>query len=80
LLDSSVCSAVNICSGEGITIKEIAEKAAELAGKKELVEFADCAENQPPYIVGCNKRLECEIGFSKKYTIDEALEKIIWQK
>jgi nucleoside-diphosphate-sugar epimerase len=80
LLDSAVNGAVNICTGNGITLEELAVKVAELLGKKEILECGTCADGQPPYIVGSNNRLDKEVGFSPKYTIDEALEKIIWQK
>ncbi|MFP3043684.1 NAD(P)-dependent oxidoreductase [Treponema primitia] len=75
LTDVSGC--INICNGQGISIKEFAIKVAEKLKKTELLEFTDNIQNQPSIIIGDNRRLNQEVGYRQCYNIENALENII---
>jgi nucleoside-diphosphate-sugar epimerase len=47
--------AVNICSGEGLTIRQVAERIADEYGRRDLLRFGARPENvffDPPRVVG----------------------------
>jgi len=48
---------VNICSGVGKTIRELAEEVADQYGRRELLNFGakPANPNDPPYIVGVRR-------------------------
>jgi len=77
LLDSSVQGAVNICTGQGVSLAEYATKIAKLLGKEHLLDLKTLPTNQPLQIVGDNTRLREEVGFRCKYTLEQALKEII---
>jgi len=79
-LQSDVKGCVNICTGEGITIKDYTKKIAEKLGKEHLLEFKDNCSNQPQIFVGDNTKLKNEVGYEIKYSLDEALSQIIRNK
>jgi nucleoside-diphosphate-sugar epimerase len=80
LLDADITGSVNICSGEGISIKDFASKIAEKLGKIELLDFTDGVQNQPPVIIGNNTRLIKDVGYCPYYTMDAALENILYEQ
>lgn len=49
--------AVNICSGEAVTIRQLAERVADEYGRRELLRFGSRPENifDPPRVVGVRK-------------------------
>lgn len=49
--------AVNICSGEGVTVRELAERIADEYGRRDLLRFGARPENafDPPRVVGVRK-------------------------
>jgi nucleoside-diphosphate-sugar epimerase len=51
---SDIQGAVNICSGIGITVRELAEKIADEYGRRDLLKFGARRENQmdPKFVVG----------------------------
>jgi nucleoside-diphosphate-sugar epimerase len=78
-LDSTVSGCVNICTGQGISIKDFVLKTAEKLGKQNLVEFKDDIKDQPPLISGNNTRLVNEVRYVQTNTIDTAFENILAQ-
>jgi dTDP-6-deoxy-L-talose 4-dehydrogenase (NAD+) len=54
LFESNLVGSANICSGVGISVRELAEKIADEFGRRELLKFGIRQENliDPPYIVG----------------------------
>jgi nucleoside-diphosphate-sugar epimerase len=74
-LDTNVEGCVNICTGEGVSIKDFVLKLA--AGKEDLIEFQDDCDGQPPIIIGDNTRLLNEVGYEIQYTPDKALKEIL---
>ncbi len=78
-LHSEVTGAVNICTGEGISLAEYANYIATLLNKKQFLIIKDEPSNQPPIIIGNAKRLFDEVGFKPKYTIKNGL-KNLWEE
>jgi nucleoside-diphosphate-sugar epimerase len=76
LLDSKVEGAVNIASGQPITIRDVVLLAADQFAARERVEFGANAapENEPPLLVADVRRLRDEVGWSPAYQIGSGLE------
>jgi nucleoside-diphosphate-sugar epimerase len=79
-LDSDVLGCVNICSGEGITIRSLALNVAEKLGMVDLLDFVDNIQDQPLMIVGDNTRLIKDVGYQPQYNMDAVLQRIIYNK
>ena len=49
-----ICGAVNVCSGEPVTIRAMAERVADEYGRRDLLRFGERPSNafDPPYVVG----------------------------
>lgn len=78
LLDSTAEGAVNICSGEPNSIRSVVEQLAQLAGHPDLAQFGDLPiGNQPPFMVGDCRRLHKEVGFTPRYSTNEALRQTL---
>jgi nucleoside-diphosphate-sugar epimerase len=74
LLVSDVQGAVNIASGRSITLKEIINIISEQLGRPDLIRFGKIPEkDESPLIVADVRRLYNEVGWSKKYKIEEGL-------
>jgi dTDP-6-deoxy-L-talose 4-dehydrogenase (NAD+) len=52
--------AVNICSGEAVTVRELAERVADKYGRRELLRFGARPENlfDPPRVVGVREEMQ----------------------
>lgn len=77
-LDSNVEGIVNICTGKETSIHDYVMKIAKIMGKEKLIIFNEQASPQQVRVVGNNTRLSKEVGFAPKYTIEEALEEVIY--
>lgn len=83
LLGSDVQGVVNISSGTPVALKEIILTIAEMLDSKELVQFGaiPVGKSEPDLLVGSNRRLIDESGWSPKYNIMTGLESTIkWWK
>jgi Nucleoside-diphosphate-sugar epimerases len=69
-LDSSVQGEVNVCSGKAVSIREFSIALAEMIGRRELLSFRDDVPGQPACIVGDNRRLCEEVGFTPEYDLN----------
>ncbi len=76
-LDSPVEGIVNICTGKETSIHDYVMKIAHILGKEHLVVFKEQASSQQVRVVGDCTRLNKEVGFYPKYTIEEALKEIL---
>lgn len=76
-LDSGVEGMVNICSGRGVRIEELARILARVIGREDLLDFRADPGDQPPRVVGANGRLLREIGFAPRYGLEEGLRELI---
>ncbi len=77
LLDSEVEGAVNICTGQGIAIKDFAREFAIQVGREDLLEMQNNLPSQPSVIVGDNSRLLNDVGYKLKYSLEQAVKNII---
>ena len=75
LLDGDVQGAVNIASGQGVTLKEIALTIARRLRKERLLEFGalDPPANDPPRLVGDASRLRNEVRWSPAFSLDRGI-------
>ena len=75
LLDSELTGPVNIASGEAVAVREIAEKAAALAGGRHLLRFGSrpLQPDEPPVMAAATERLHHELGFKPGFTLDAGL-------
>ncbi len=77
LLSSNVQGAVNICTGQGISLAQYATAIAQKLGKTQLLDLQTLPTTQPLCIVGDNTRLTREVGFTPAYTLEKALDEIL---
>jgi dTDP-6-deoxy-L-talose 4-dehydrogenase (NAD+) len=65
--------AINLGTGEGRSVRQIAQTIGDLMGKRELIGEANPPEKDPvPYVVSDNSRLR-NLGWQGKYGIDEGI-------
>ena len=76
LLDSDVEGAVNIASGETVAVRDLAQRAARLAGGESLLRFGarPLQEGEPAVMTAATERLRGELGFAPRFTLDAGLE------
>ena len=67
---------VNICSGKGILLKDLALLIQKLYGKEKLIKFDDKKPSSLTYI-GDNTIMKSVIGYTPQYTLEKALKEII---
>ncbi|MHB8778412.1 MAG: NAD-dependent epimerase/dehydratase family protein [Anaerolineales bacterium] len=83
LLDSEIEGAVNIASGEPVTIRNIILRIAEKLDRSDLVQFGaiPTPKVEPPLLLADVNRLRQEIGWTPLYNLDAGLDKTIdWWK
>lgn len=79
VLKSDIEGAVNICSGQGINIKDLVITFARSMDKEYLVKFEDNVGSQPKTIVGDDGVLR-KIGFEIEFNVAMAVEDIIKER
>ncbi len=82
LLESDVRGAVNVASGESITVKELISTVARLIGAEDRVAFGarEAPPNEPPVIAADVAKLR-STGWTRRYSHEEGLrEAIEWWK
>lgn len=79
LLESDVRGAVNVASGEGIKIKDVAAEVAKIIGAPELLRIGaiEPQQNEPPAIVANVTRLREEVGWQKPFDLRKRLEETV---
>ena len=79
LLDSEVVGAVNIASGEPVTIKNIILRIAEKLDRYDLVQFGaiPTPKAEPPLLLADVNRLKNELGWMPSVSLDAGLDKTI---
>jgi nucleoside-diphosphate-sugar epimerase len=83
LLDSQLEGTFNIGSGIGFSLKQIIEKITASLGGKDLVQFDAVAvpKDDPASIVASTKRLNDELHWKPRFTLEEGLnDTISWWK
>lgn len=79
-LASPVEGEVNICSGDAPTIETYCRLLARKLGREDGLIFQDDPGTQPLLIVGDNRRLRDEVGFSPRYDLESGFEEILADK
>ena len=83
LLESDIEGPVNIASGEPVTIAEIVNTIGKILGKEDKIALGarEAPPNEPPRITAETKRLNEEVGWKPRYTLEEGLKDTInwWQ-
>ncbi|MBK7391764.1 MAG: NAD(P)-dependent oxidoreductase [Chloracidobacterium sp.] len=80
---SDVEGAVNIASGQAITIRQLIETVSQIIGREDQVEYGaiSAPANDPASIVANTDRLKNEVGFSRRMNLHEELENTVaWWK
>jgi nucleoside-diphosphate-sugar epimerase len=79
LLKSDVFGSVNIASGVPITLKEIIFKIAAITGNRHSVKLGAIAAplTEPPQIVADVKRLQSEVGWKPKWSLEAGLAQTV---
>jgi len=84
LENQNITGAINIASGQPITVKEVVYKIAEQLGKTNLLRLGAIhpSVNEPPLFVANVNRLVEEVSFLPRYSLDTSLEQTIqwWNK
>jgi len=83
LLDSEVTGIVNIGSGKPVSIKELVMQIAQLLRKEDDIRLDafPARENEPQFIVADTSRLQKEVKWCQKYSLEEGiLDTISWWK
>ncbi len=79
LLNSEVDGAVNIASGQAVSLQEIVYKVAEKLDRPDLVQLGavPAPQNDPLFLVADVNRLRSDVGWSPQYDLDQGLERTI---
>jgi len=82
LLDSPVTGTVNVASGQGVTLAEVAREAAVILGRSALltVDRQVPTPENPRVVVADNRRLLDEVGWAPKYDLVTGLEQVVTAK
>jgi len=79
LADSHLAGAVNVASGTGVALRELAERIARLLDAEELLQIGALAMpvGEPPALVADVRRLRDEVGFAPGIGLDDGLAAVI---
>lgn len=83
LMESNVEGPVNIASGQPVALKTIIYTIADLLGERHLVELGalPAPDNEPPFLVADVRKINQEVGWSPKITLEVGLKNTIeWWK
>ncbi len=71
LLESEVTGAVNIASGQAVSVRSLVEQIADLLRRKDLIQLGARPSplGEPPLLVADIKRLQEEVGWSPRYDL-----------
>jgi nucleoside-diphosphate-sugar epimerase len=72
---SSVIGPVNIASGDSLAIRDVAKLLGQIAGMPELIKIGVIPDrpNDPPRITALTKRLNNDVGFTPKISVENGL-------
>jgi nucleoside-diphosphate-sugar epimerase len=84
LLESDVRGAVNVASGETVSLKSVVEKIGEKLSRPHLVQLGarPAPLGEPELLAADVSRLRDEVGWTPRYTLDAGLDETIswWRK
>jgi nucleoside-diphosphate-sugar epimerase len=73
LLDSEVAGPVNVGSGEGTPVADVAESVAGIVGCPELLRLGALPGDDETRVVAATERLRDEVGFVPRFGLEEGL-------
>ena len=76
-LKSDVTGVVNVCTGRAVALGEFAAAFARAAGKETLLDLRREETSQPSIIVGDCSRLNREVGYQARYSLQAAVSEIL---
>jgi nucleoside-diphosphate-sugar epimerase len=76
LLESDVTGVVNIASGLGVRLGDVARQIATILGRTDLLDVGSqpSTSENPGVLIGDNRRLKNEVGWRPRYTLKQGLE------
>jgi nucleoside-diphosphate-sugar epimerase len=82
LLASEACGAYNVGSGEGRTLREVAEGIAALVGGAALLRFGarEAPQDEPPFVVADITRIGAEAGWAPRIPLEEGLRRTVAER
>jgi len=83
LVDSEIQGAVNVASGQPMSIGDLAKTLGDIIGKPELIKLGALPDrnNEPAFIVADTKRLLNELKFEVPALLEQRLKETVawWQ-
>jgi nucleoside-diphosphate-sugar epimerase len=75
IVESSAIGPINIDSGQGVRLDDLASRVADALGRPDLLEVGASPPRQgePPALVADNTRLRDEVAFRLRYTLEDAI-------
>ena len=77
VINSDITGIINICSGKGIKLKDLAIIIAEKLGKLNLLELKELSTKEPLITIGDNYRIVNELKFTDYTDINTIINKLI---
>ena len=77
LLDADASGCVNICTGRAVSICGYVTAIARKLGREDLLDFVDDCADQPPVVLGDDRRLRDEVGYRVRYGLDAAIDEVL---
>lgn len=79
LLESDFCGPVNVASGYPVVLKDLINKIGEKLNRSDLIQFAsgETSLENPNLLIADVSRLNNEVGWLPKYTLDQGLDETI---
>jgi nucleoside-diphosphate-sugar epimerase len=79
LLDSNVQGAINVCSGQATTLRDIVLSIGRICQRPELVQLGaiPARANDSPLVVGDNARLTSETGWKQQLDLEAGLRETV---
>lgn len=77
IINSNISGIINICSGKGLKLKDLAMMIAEKLGKVNLLELKELSTNEPLKTIGDNSRIVNELKFTNYTDINKIIDKLI---
>ncbi|MCS6776662.1 MAG: NAD(P)-dependent oxidoreductase [Chloroherpetonaceae bacterium] len=79
LLESEVTGAVNVASGRPVALREVVTRIADMIGRRDLLEVGaiPTPPSEPGLLVADTGRLNREVGWVPRYSLEEGLRQTI---
>lgn len=79
VLESPLAGPINVCSGEAVTVRELATTIGQLLGRQELLDFGarPMPPDEPLCVVGDNRKLREGTAWRRRFDLRSGLEQTI---